>query len=78
MATIAPLEEYSRSVLEYLHEQRFVRIFGARDDLRQVIYSFTLARGRGISIMTTIRQIDQVLKPNANAVDTIVEGVSCW
>lgn len=78
VATIAPLEEYSRSVLEYLRKQRFVRIFGAGDDLRQVIYSFTLTRGRGISIMTTVRQIDQVLKPNANAVGTIVEGVSCW
>jgi SAM-dependent methyltransferase len=78
VATIAPLEQSSRSVLEYLAGKTFARTFGVGDDLRQVIYAFTLERGRGISVGTTVRQIDKVLKPNSNMVGTTVDGQSCW
>jgi hypothetical protein len=78
VATLAPLEDYAQSVLNYLESSEFSRVFGAGDDRRQIIYAFTLARGQGISVATTIRQVDLALKPDSNSLSTTIEGVASW
>jgi SAM-dependent methyltransferase len=78
VATVAPLGEYSRNVLDYLEKQEFPRLYGVEGDLRQVIYAFTLVKRGGISIETAIHQVDRALKPHAAILETIVEGTSNW
>ncbi|MCK1552320.1 ATP-grasp domain-containing protein [Bradyrhizobium sp. 177] len=78
VGTVAPLEGDSLSVLSYLESAAFAQIFGSKEDMRQVIYSFTLSAQGGISIWTSIEQIHSALKPDAANLRTMVEGVSCW
>ncbi len=78
VATVAELGAYSKGVYEYLVGQKFVRMFGVENDLRQVIYALTLAKGKGISVRASINQVDQVLNPHAAALRTLVEGEANW
>jgi hypothetical protein len=79
VVTLAPLEEYSLSVFDYLERQSFARWYGGtREKFRQIIYGMELQRSRGISVGLMISQVETLLRPDANELGTMLVGTANW
>lgn len=78
VATLAPLGKFSLRGLDYIRAQSFTRLFGTGSELRQIIYACEIQRGRGVPFDVTVQQIENLLRPEANSLGSMLFGATNW
>jgi len=87
VAALAELEQYALKVLPYLKEHwrrregddKFVRLYQSRDELRQIILSVELETDHGAPFELMFEELERILRPEVDPTRRqVVVGKSSW
>ena len=85
VATVAELEEYAQTVLDYLKRVRrlrnaegFVRLYQRGSEWRQIIFAVELVNGEGAPFDLMFTEAEKILSPDADSSGKIIVGSCSW